>query len=79
MIARDITEKVRAQQALEKSEQRYRELVEDVSEILFTVDRGGRFLSLSRSFERSTGYRVEEWIGRPFAELLMPHSAPAAI
>ena len=79
VIARDITEQVRARQALEESEQRYRELVEDVTEILFTVDREGRFVSLNRSFERSTGYRVEEWIGRPFAELFMPHSVSAAV
>ncbi|HEX8409263.1 MAG TPA: PAS domain S-box protein, partial [Thermoanaerobaculia bacterium] len=86
LIARDITDRVRAeqelkareleniraQQAIEASEQRYRELVEDVSEILYTLDLGGRFVSLSRSFERSTGYRTEEWIGRPFAELLAP-------
>jgi PAS domain S-box-containing protein len=78
VIARDITENVRAQQALEASEQRYRELVENVTEILYTVDREGRFLSLNRSFERSTGYRVEEWIGRPFAELFLPASVPAA-
>jgi PAS domain S-box-containing protein len=79
VIARDITEKVRARQALEESEQRYRELVEDVTEILFTVDRDGRFVSLNRSFERSTGYRIEEWIGRPFAELFMPRSVSAAV
>src|SRR4051794_23057771 len=79
VIARDITEKVRARQALEESEQRYRELVEDVTEILYTVDRDGRFVSLNRSFERSTGYRIEEWIGRPFAELFMPHSVSAAV
>jgi PAS domain S-box-containing protein len=78
VIARDITEKVLAQQAVEASEQRYRELVEDVNEILYTVDCEGRFVSLNRSFERSTGYRVEEWIGRPFAELFMPRSVPAA-
>jgi PAS domain S-box-containing protein len=78
VIARDISEKVLAQQAVEASEQRYRELVEDVNDILYTVDREGRFVSLNRSFERSTGYRVEEWIGRPFAELFMPHSVPAA-
>lgn len=78
IIARDITEKVLAQQAVEASEQRYRELVEDVNEILYTVDREGRFVSLNRSFERSTGYRVDEWIGRPFTELFMPHSVPAA-
>lgn len=79
VIARDISEKVRARQALEESEQRYRELVEDVTEMLCTVDRDGRFVSLNRSFERSTGYRIEEWIGRPFAELFMPHSVSAAV
>jgi PAS domain S-box-containing protein len=79
VIARDITEKLRAQQALEDSELRYRELVEDISEILFTADREGRFMTLSRSFERSTGHLVEAWIGRPFAELFMPDSVPAAI
>ena len=41
VIARDITESVRAQQALEASEQRYRELVEDVTDILYTVDHDG--------------------------------------
>ncbi|MBV8544379.1 MAG: PAS domain S-box protein [Acidobacteria bacterium] len=79
VIARDITEKVRARQALEESEQRYRELVEDVTEILFTVDRDGRFVSLNRSFEHSTGYRIDEWIGRPFGELFLPQSVSAAV
>lgn len=69
----DMTESVRAQRELERSEQRYRELVEDVTDILFSLDRDGRFVSLSRSFERSTGHRIEEWIGRPFAELFRPH------
>ncbi|MEA2328638.1 MAG: two-component system, cell cycle sensor histidine kinase and response regulator CckA, partial [Thermoanaerobaculia bacterium] len=78
IIARDITEKVRAQRALEESEQRYRELVEDVTEILFTVDCAGRFVSLNRSFERSTGYPIEEWLGRPFGELFLPHSLSTA-
>jgi PAS domain S-box-containing protein len=75
----DITESFRAQQALEASEQRYRELVEDVTDILYAVDRDGRFISLSRSFERSTGYRIEEWLGRPFVELLVSQSSPEAL
>jgi PAS domain S-box-containing protein len=72
--ATDITESLAAQQALEASEQRYRELVDDVTDILYTVDVEGRFLSLSRGFERRTGYRVEEWIGRPFDELFKPRA-----
>lgn len=75
----DITESVEAQKALEASEQRYRELVEDVSDILYTLDQEGRFVSLSRSFERSTGYRVEEWIGRPFTALFRPRPAMAQL
>lgn len=70
--AADITDSVHAQQALEGSERRYRELVEGVSDILFTVDENGLFVSLSRSFERSTGYEIGEWLGRPFAELFRP-------
>jgi PAS domain S-box-containing protein len=73
VIARDVTDRVRAEQALEASEQRYRELVEDVTDILYTLDQEGRFVSLSRSFERSTGHRIEEWIGRPFTDLFRPH------
>lgn len=69
----DISDSVRARHELETSEQRYRELVEDVTDILYTLDQEGRFVSLSRSFERSTGYRIEEWIGRPFAELFRLH------
>jgi len=68
-----------AQQALEASEQRYRQLVEGVSDILYTLDLEGKLVSLSRSFERSTGYQVDEWIGRPFAELFALYSAPAAL
>lgn len=79
IIARDITEKVRVQTALESSEQRYRELVENITEILYTVDLQGRFLSLNRSFERSTGYAAAEWIGRPFYELFKTESVTLAM
>ncbi|MEA2166380.1 MAG: two-component system, cell cycle sensor histidine kinase and response regulator CckA [Thermoanaerobaculia bacterium] len=79
VIARDVTDKVRGRKALEESEERYRELVENVAEILYTVDHDGRFLSLNRSFERSTGYDAGEWLGRSFTELFTPDSVPAAI
>jgi PAS domain S-box-containing protein len=75
--ATDITESVRARLALEASERRYRQLVDDVSEILYSLDCEGRFVSLSPSFERSTGYRIEEWLGRPFTALFTSQSVPA--
>jgi PAS domain S-box-containing protein len=71
----DITDSVRTRQALEASEQRYRQLVEDVTEILYTLDPEGRITSLSPSFERITEYPVADWIGRPFSDLFQPHEA----
>lgn len=79
IIVRDITDRLRAEEELEVSEQRYRELVEDVTDILYALDREGNFVSLNRSFERSTGYRVEEWLGRPFTDLFMPRPVHAVM
>ena len=41
MIARDITEKKRAQQAVKDSEERYRNLTENIDDFLYTFDKIG--------------------------------------
>lgn len=53
---RDITESKKAEQAMRENEQRYRELFENASEIIFTTDLEGRFVSLNRAAERALGY-----------------------
>lgn len=68
----DITESVRTREALEASEQRYRQLVDDVADILYALDPEGRITSLSPSFERITQHAVTDWIGRPFTDLFQP-------
>ena len=62
-------EREEATSALVKSEQRYRSVVEGASEIIFDVDRHGVICSLNRAFESITGYRSEDFIGRPFRDL----------
>jgi len=69
-ILADAMERGRAQQQLIESEKRYRTVVEGASEIIFTIDAEGRLVTLNRAFETITGWRVEEWIGRPFFELI---------
>jgi two-component system, NtrC family, sensor kinase len=57
---RDISDRKRAEQALRENEQRYRELFENASEIIFTTDLDGRFTSLNRAGERVLGYTQEK-------------------
>ena len=69
-IVADAMERERARRALAISEERHREVVEGASEIIFTVSTEGVFTSLNAAFTNITGWPVEEWVGRPFAELV---------
>lgn len=54
----------------------YRTLVDLAPDVIYSLDRQGRFTSLSREFEAVTGWRVDEWIGRPFVDLIHPDDLP---
>jgi two-component system cell cycle sensor histidine kinase/response regulator CckA len=71
-ILADAMERERASQALSASQERYREVVEGASEVIFTVSADGRFLSLNNAFEQTTGWTVAEWLGRPLLGLVHP-------
>ena len=55
---------------LEVSEERYRLIVEQAQEIIATIDMTGTITSLNLAFERLTGLKCDEWIGKSFVPLL---------
>ncbi|MDM7926243.1 MAG: PAS domain S-box protein [bacterium] len=59
----------RLKQEVRKSEVRYRDLLENASDFIFTLDSEGRFLYLNNRFKSLTGFEKEEWLGRPFPDL----------
>jgi two-component system cell cycle sensor histidine kinase/response regulator CckA len=73
-IARDVSERRRAQEQLERSERRYRELIENATDLIVTVDLDGRLTSVNAAFERALGYTRDELLGRPIVELVPPGS-----
>ena len=65
-MALDVTSRVEAVLSLQRSEQKFRRLVESVKGdyALFTVDSGGKFTYVSDSAERLFGYPPHDLIGR---------------
>jgi PAS domain S-box-containing protein len=71
-IARDITDRKRAESELRDSEERYHTLIEGVRDIVFALSPDGMITSLSAAFERVTGWPAEQWVGKPFEQLVHP-------
>lgn len=72
----EIKARVRAQEALLKSEERFRLLVEQVKDYaIFMLDPQGRIVSWNQGAERMKGYAEEEVVGRHFSLFYPPETA----
>ncbi len=60
----------------ERSEERYRTLVENINDVIFALDVNGCFTYISPVIERLMAYSAAEVIGQPFARFVHPDDLP---
>jgi PAS domain S-box-containing protein len=72
----DITKYKIVDEALKKSQDKYKTLVENLNDAIFTVDSSGLIIYVSPVIEQMLGYRPEEVIGERFSEFIHPEDRP---
>ncbi len=72
-LVQDITDRREAENALRRSEEQYRVLVENLNDVVFAVDARGYFTYISQRIRELAGYLPEEIVGEHFSRFVHPH------
>lgn len=75
---RDVTERKRAEQALQESEERFRAVFESALVGIARLDLGGRIVDANRALQEMFGYLLDELRGRPLREFMHAEEAEAS-
>ncbi len=78
-IARDVTERRRAEVAHLAAEARYHSLFDNANDLIYTHDLQGNFLSVNQMSERITGHTHEEAMRMNIGQIVAPEYLPMVL
>jgi two-component system cell cycle sensor histidine kinase/response regulator CckA len=72
VLCHDVTQRNKAEAELRRSEERYRELVENAQDMIYEHDLDGNYTSSNEAAERITGYSRAETLNLNYAQIVAP-------
>lgn len=78
-VGLDATERERTQEALRRSDERFRALIENANDLVAILDADGSMRYLSPALHRVLGYRPEEWEGQNAFQYIHPEDVPEVV
>jgi len=69
-VIKDVTERMRAENALRESERKFRSFLDDLGDIAYEIDENGIITYINKIAQAITGFPTSELIGKPFLHLL---------
>ena len=73
---RDITKRKATEDMLEAAEKKYRTLVENLNDVIYTIDPQGIITYMSPVIEKIVGYKASEIVGQHFGHFIHPDDLP---
>jgi diguanylate cyclase (GGDEF)-like protein/PAS domain S-box-containing protein len=78
VLAKEVEERKRAEEALRTSEEKYRLIAENTTDVIWTMDMNTRYTYISPSVEQMRGMSVDEALKSHLSEILTPDSLEKA-
>jgi len=69
-VIRDVTERVKVQEALFESQKLLQEITDNSTSLIYALDKNGKFILMNRRFSSLFGLEGEEMIGKSWAEFM---------